>query len=203
MRRSKKRSSQRRNKSSIGTKRHSATSRDHPTVPTSANIKKLCKGEGLVIKDVHCIRKLQEVYRTLLIKIVKAAGNHKGAKKNISYEDIIFSLTSLFGTRIQSKLEDGSVVVDKGTFRRMFVETLDLLASRDKTASSEILDVMQKTVEVCLAKAFLAPLAAWQLSEKGMDVQPYVNMHGLQAVNQVHQVSGSEYFSPSLVINGS
>lgn len=171
-------------------------------LPSTFQIRKLCHGEGLVVKDAHCIKKLQDVYRTFLIKIVKVAGQRKGAKRSISYEDIIFSLTSLFGTRIQSKLEDGTVVVDKGTFRKMFFQALDILASNEKSASTEILDVIQKAVEVCVAKAFLAPLAAWQFEKKGMDAERYVTMSGLQAVNQVHLVSGSEYFSPSLVKYG-
>ena len=85
----------------------------------------------------------------------------------------------------------------------MFHQTLDLLASKEKTASTEVLNVVQKAVEVCLAKAFLAPLAAWQLAEKGLDADRHVTMNGLEAVNQVHLVSGSEYFAPSLVKSGS
>lgn len=169
------------------------------TEPTTSHIKELCRGENLDVKDAHVIIKLKEIYRSFLIKIVKNAGLRKSKSRSISHEDVMFALTTLFGTRVQSKLEDGIVVVDALRFRKMFNETLALLASRDKSASAEILSVIQKAVEVCLAKAFLAPISSWQLEEKGQDANRVITLKDLKAINQVHLVSGSEYHAPSLV----
>jgi len=181
-------------------KMRASQSRALVTLPTTAEIKKLCTGEGdLVVRDRNCIEKLKQVYRTMLIKIIKTAGQRKDAGSNITNDDVFYSLTTLFGVKIQARLEDGYVVVDAGRFKRMANETLRLLASGEKKMSAAIVVLLQKATEVCFAKGFLAPIASWQLDRKGEYAEKIVTMEDLLAVNQVHLVSGSEYFAPSLV----
>jgi len=169
------------------------------TEPTTLQIKKLVEGENLSVKDSRCIKKLKDVYRTLMIRIIRAAGSRKEKNRTVTMDDLIYALTSLFGTKIQTKLGDGTVVVDVPRFRKMFKECLEILASKDLKVSNEVMAVIHKATEVCLAKAFLSPLSAWQLEKKGMDADRVLTMEDLLAVNQVHLLSESEFFSPSLV----
>ena len=196
-------------KSSTQSRSKVTTHASHATVPTPVQIRKLCKGEGLLVKDSHVIKVLQDIYRTFLIKIVKASGNRPSKKTSVSPaakktraitdEDLMFALTTLFGTKVQSKLNDGTVLVDAPRFRKMFKETLELLASTERSASADILNIIQKAVEVCVARAFLAPVYSWELVDKGSVGKKYVTMESLKKVNQVYLVAGSEYYSPSIV----
>ena len=202
MKRSKERTRSRKrsvNRSKVSSRQ--GASRDHAV--SSAEVKKLCYGEGrLKVQDPKCIEKLKEIYRTFLIRIVKAAiGDKQGKRGALTEANVKEAMVTLFGERLQASLEDGSVVVNRGTFSKMFKETLSLLAAQSNTATSKVLQLLQKAVEVCVAKAFLAPIAAWELERKGTEKEKILKMEDLLAVNQVHLVSGSEYYSPSLVKN--
>lgn len=172
------------------------------TLPTTSEVKKMCKEHGLESIEADALQKLKEAYRTFTYKIVRnvllAVETRK--KRSVTENDIIPSLNSLFGTKFSHKLDERSTIVDSLRFKRMVVEVLDILVSRLHFPGRVLQNLVQTAIETALIKGFIAPAVAWLKDEdtrKGTPIKLTIEI--LRKINQVHLVSNSEFYAPSVV----
>lgn len=180
--------------------------KNHGTLPLSSEIKKLLAFHKFDSAEPIAVNKLKNVFRTYIIKIVKHTLSY--AEKNnhkISDIDVTNAIVQLFGEKFAANVaftsKDEKQFTSNRTFNKMLKECLELLVAKNKKPSSFVSTYIHKAAEMALVKGFISPIRFWHKADADLNKtkkKSKMTMKLLTRVNQVHFMSDSEFFSPSL-----
>ncbi len=190
----------------------SSENKNYGTLPSSGEMKNMLSHHKFNSAEPAALLKLKNVFRTYLIKIVKAAvlkceklDHHKITDLNVTD-----SIVELFGIKFAATVatttsKDEKTFISSKTFNRMLKECLELLVSNGKKPSPVVSTYIHKAAEMALVKGFLSPIRFWHKADadvKGKSTSKTkkltLTLKLLTRVNQVHFITESEFFSPSL-----